>query len=260
MAMVKILLNRLNFHWRRLFTGLSFALFGLGGLFLSVFVFPFVLLIPNRSTRQHISRNIVQYAFKAFVGFMRFFGVLTYEAHGFERINQKRGLLITPNHPSLLDVVFLIAFIKQADCIVKASLFNNPFMFAALRSAGYIPNLANDAERLIAQCVERVHNGSNLIIFPEGTRTVIGKSHKLQRGASNIAIRGGINPTPVLISCTPATLSKGEKWYNIPARKVHFTLNVHSLLSIAAYTTQIDTIAARLLTEQLTRYYDESIS
>lgn len=258
MAMVKILLNHLNFHWRRLFTGLSFALFGIGGIFLSLFIFPFILLIPNHEKRQHIARGVVQRTFKLFIGFMRLFGVLSYEAHGFERINQRRGQLIIANHPTLLDVVFLVSLINDADCIVKAPLFKNPFMFGSVRSAHYIPNNADDAEGLIQECITRIHNGSNLIIFPEGTRSVTGKSHKLQRGAANIAIRGEIKPTPILISCRPSTLSKGERWYNIPPRKMHFHLVVQDDFSIAPYKSEVETISARLLTEAMTRYFDES--
>ncbi|MGL4768080.1 MAG: lysophospholipid acyltransferase family protein [Formosimonas sp.] len=260
MAMVKKLLTHFNFHWRRLFTGLSFALFGLGGLFLSFCVFPFFLLIPNQQHRQHAARQVVQRTFRLFIEFMRFFGVLSYSIKGFERINQQQGLLIIPNHPTLLDVVFLVAFINQADCIVKASLFRNPFMTAILRATGYIANNANDAESLVNQCIERLRHGSNLIIFPEGTRTVVGQTHHLQRGAANIAIRGQIHPTPVLISCSPATLSKGEKWYNIPARKFHLSLKVQDAFSIAPYQGLVDSLAARLLTQHLTRYYNERVS
>jgi 1-acyl-sn-glycerol-3-phosphate acyltransferase len=253
--MVAFILTRFNYHWRFAFTALSFALFGVGGLMLGLLVFPCFLIIPNLARRQKIARSVIQRTFRIFIGFMRFFGVLTYDVSGFDKINQRNGLLIIPNHPTLLDVVFLVAFINQADCIVKASLFNNPFMFGATRTARYIPNRSDDAEGLVKQCIERIQNGSNLIVFPEGTRTVVGQPVTLKRGAANIAVRGNINPTPILISCTPSSLSKAHKWYNTPPKKMHFTFDVQNDFLIASALSPTEGLSARLLTKQLTHYF-----
>ena len=57
---------------------------------------------------------------------MRHTGVLTYHIEGQEHLNET-GRLIIANHPSLIDVVFLIALIRDTNCIVKDSLVNNPF-------------------------------------------------------------------------------------------------------------------------------------
>ncbi len=52
-------------------------------------------------------------------------GVLSYEFHGAERLGRP-GQIILANHPSLIDVVFLIGFTPQATCIVKEALFPQP--------------------------------------------------------------------------------------------------------------------------------------
>ena len=49
---------------------------------------------------------------------MRALGLITYEIKGRERL-LPRGQLIIANHPSLLDVCFIIALIEESDCIVK---------------------------------------------------------------------------------------------------------------------------------------------
>lgn len=256
--MAQAILTRCNYYWRLFFTGVSFLLFAVGGLLLSLLAFPWVLLIPNHRWRQIIARKIVQYTFKFFIQFMRFFGLLSYEVSGFEKINQRKGLLIIANHPSLIDVVFLVSLIDNADCIVKSSLFNNPIMFGSTRSAHYIPNNANDAESLIKTCIERIHQGSNLIVFPEGTRTVTGMPIVFKRGTANIALKSNTNPTPIFISCTPPTLTKKDKWYNIPPKKMHITLHVQDDFIISPYQTGTNTISARLLTEKLSQYFNES--
>jgi 1-acyl-sn-glycerol-3-phosphate acyltransferase len=63
----------------------------------------------------------------------------------------------------------------------------------------------------------------DLIIFPEGTRTPADGLIRLKRGAAHIAIRGGRNVTPVVICCTPPTLSKSDKWWRMPARPMQFS-------------------------------------
>ena len=74
------------------------------------------------------------------------------------------GLLILANHPSLIDVVFLISFVRHADCIVKAALAHNPFMRGPIRAAGFITN--GDGAGLLEDCVKSLRGGNNLIVFP----------------------------------------------------------------------------------------------
>jgi 1-acyl-sn-glycerol-3-phosphate acyltransferase len=65
-----------------------------------------------------------------------------------------------------------------------------------------------------------------LILFPEGTRSVPGKALDFQLGAAAVAVRAGRPLLPVIISCDPPTLAKGEPWYAIPPRRVHFRMRV----------------------------------
>ncbi len=119
--------TRLDHAWRVLATGLSFALFGVGGLFLRVIVFPLlVLCIRAPEARQRAARATIRASFRAFVAIMRGLGVLRYEVRGLDKL-ERRGQLILANHPTLIDTVFLIAFVPNADCIVKGALWNNPF-------------------------------------------------------------------------------------------------------------------------------------
>ena len=251
--------SRLNAVWRLFATGASFTLFGLGGLLFGVLAFPPLLLITDRMLRRRIARRAIQKMFRFFIEFMRIFGVLSYELSGFSQLHGRRGMLVIANHPTLLDVVFLVAFLDDVDCIVKKEIFKNPFMLGPVATAEFIPNDTDNPEQFINLCVSRLNEGANLIIFPEGTRTVTHQGYRLQRGASNIAIRSDTAPTPILISCHPPTLRKGEKWYKIPHQKMHFSLRVQPDFPIHPYTECNPSIAARRLTQDLTLYFSESI-
>ncbi|MFT0211443.1 lysophospholipid acyltransferase family protein [Pseudomonas sp. F1_0610] len=210
--------------WRLFATALSFSLFGIGGLILRIVVFPLIhLCVKDQQKKQAYCRLAVHKTFKFFVGFMNCSGVLFYDLKGAERLGQP-GQMIIANHPSLIDVVLIIAQVKNANCIVKQSIWHNPFMRGPVRAANYISN--NGSIEMFDESVQVLQQGQTLIIFPEGTRTTPGKAPEFHRGAASIALKGARVITPVLINVSPTTLTKAEPWYKIPARRVHFTIEV----------------------------------
>lgn len=228
--------NPLNYLQRLVATGLSFAVFGLGGFFLRIAVFPVVAVFTQDALmRRHRSRRIISTTFRWFVNMMRALGILTYEIHGHDRLGQP-GQLIIANHPSLIDVVFLIAFIKDSNCVVKGSLKRNPFTRGPIVAAQYVDN-STTAEMIESSC-NVLNEGQTLIIFPEGTRTAPQGTLDFHRGAANIAIRAAKVLTPVVIRVEPTTLTKAEPWYRIPSRRFHFSMTVRDDIPLAPFRTE----------------------
>jgi 1-acyl-sn-glycerol-3-phosphate acyltransferase len=255
--MVQKIMRWLNYGWRLFATGVSFVSFGLGGLVLWGLVFPVLSVLPaNRLQRIRRGQRVVHYSFYVFIGLMHRIGIMTYEINGLEKLN-RAGQLIIANHPTLVDVVFLISRIKQANCIVKDSLWRNPFMRGPILNAGYISN--GDPEKMIADCVACLQSDGNLIIFPEGTRSVPNKPTHFQRGAAAIALQANTIVTLVTISCTPSTLTKAEPWYHIPEHRFHLTMNVGNDVDLTAFT-QIEpkSIAVRRFTHFLENYFSQN--
>lgn len=247
--------GRGNRLWRVLATGLSFLAFGLGGLLFGLLVFPALNVgVRDLGRRRRLARKLVQRSFAFHIELMRVLGVLTYEIRGRERL-QRDGLLVLANHPSLIDVVFLISLLPNADCVVKPALARNPFTRGPVRAAGYVHS--NEGAGLVEDCIAAVRRGGNLVIFPEGTRSCRDAPPRLRRGAANIAVRGRLDITPVRISCAPMTLGKGEKWYRVPASRFHVVVDVQPDIGIAPFRDgkQGEALAARHLTEYLTRYF-----
>lgn len=249
------MLNRLNRYWRVLATGFSFVVFAAGGLILRALVFPVLnLVIWERQSRVLAARYVIRQLLRGFVGLMRWLGVLNYDIRGLERL-ERQGLLILANHPTLIDTVFLMAFVKRADCIVKGGLWNNPFTRGPVNAAGYISN--DHGSGLIEDCITSLRRGSNLIIFPEGTRTASDGQINLKRGAANIAVRSLSNVTPVVIRCLPPTLGKGGKWWQVPPVAAHFSIEVKDDIDVHGFLakTGSETLAARHLTTYLQDYF-----
>jgi 1-acyl-sn-glycerol-3-phosphate acyltransferase len=246
--------ERINHAWRVVATGISFLSFGIGGVLLRLLVFPVLtLLVRDPERRGRAARRIIHRSFAAFVELMRVLGVLSYEIRGRERL-RRDGLLVLANHPTLIDVVFLISLIDNADCVVKSALARNPFTRGPVRATGYVCN--DGGAEMVDECIASVRDGKNLVIFPEGTRTPRSGVGRLQRGAANIAVRGVLDVTPVRIRCSPPTLSKGEKWYHVPSRRFHVTIEIGEDIPVASFldgTTAA--IASRRLTAFLTAYF-----
>lgn len=232
----KTLFSLFCYGWRVLATGFSFLLFGAGGALLSTVLFLVSYLTPISNDRKRVwMRGAISRAFSGYICFLRLCGLISYEIHGREYIKPS-GQLVIANHPSLLDVVFLISLIKQADCVVKANLWRSPLTRGAVDAAQYISTGSN---QLIQDCVQSLRQGNSLVVFPEGTRSQPGEPLKFHRGAANVALMAEKSITPVTISCEPATLLKNQKWYHVPERPPHYTIRVLPDIAIEPYLTMV---------------------
>ena len=250
--------STINHGWRWIATAISFFLFGIGGILISVFLMPVLYVFSgSRAIRERRGKKIIHYSFGLFIWIMRSLGVLTYQVSGLEKLQGAK--LIVANHPSLIDTIFLIALVPNANCVVKRKLLLNPFMWGPIKTAGYIIN-NGEAEDVISAAADGFNNGYVLIIFPEGTRTVPLQPLKMKRGAANIAIRTEVDITPVLIECNPTTLTKADHWYQVPDKRVHFSMQVNDKLEIAPYLKNISpSKSARMLTSDLGNYFSKEI-
>jgi len=251
-------LKKLNYIWRWFATAFSFIVFGVGGILMPLVVVPLLYLLPgNRLRREHRGQKIIHYSFRSFIWTMEKMGVLTYEITGIEKL--KDAKLVLANHPSLLDIVFLIACVPNANCVVKSKLLRNPFIRGPVKAAGYIIN-NNEADAVITTASQVFDDGRVVIVFPEGTRTTPSQKIQLKRGAANIAIRTGAEITPVIIDCSPTTLTKENRWYQIPEQRMHFTIQVKDKLDLGPSIVNLPpSKAARNLTNTLSEYFNGEI-
>ena len=200
---------RIGQLWRLCGTAVSFTVFGLGGLFLGLLAFPALMLFVRQTRRrQALARSMIARSFSAFIWLMKSLGVLSYEINGDPRKAPKQNCLIIANHPTLIDVVFLIALFPQSDCVIKSALWRNPFTRGAVSAANYISN--DGGPDVIERCVARLRGGSALVLFPEGTRTEPHAKPVFKLGAAAVAVRASSTLQPVLIRCDPLTLYKND--------------------------------------------------
>lgn len=241
--------------WHWLASAIAFALFGLGGVVLPVFVFPVLRCLPgSREAWQLRCQRAVHEVFRVYIAVIEAIGVVRMRVVAAEEL-RRPGQLVVANHPTLLDAVFLIALMPQADCVAKQATWSNPFMRGVVRATGY---LSNDlGGELVDACAERLAAGRSVLLFPEGTRSPKGGLGPFQRGAAHVALRAGRPLRTVLLGCEPPGLHRGRRWYEMPTQRLAITVDARETLDPAGLAPAGTSrgVAARRLTAALREFY-----
>lgn len=234
-------------------TGHCFSFLFVGGFILAITALPVTRMLGRTAEEKNArARRLLHHTFRFYLWQMQKLGLMSLTIHGRENLPLAGGKLVIANHPSLLDVVILISLLPDCDCVVKGSL-RKSLVSGVIRATGYTDN--SEGETMIQRCRASMAAGFPLIVFPEGTRSTPGADPVFQRGAANLAVRCNVDVLPVVITCNPPTLLKGEAWYKIPARRPQFAVEVLSPMAVASV---IDPEAPpSLATRQLNRYWLE---
>src|SRR5438552_3929901 len=170
------------------------------------------VLSPGRG--RVLGRWVTSYGFRCYLQLLALSGVFRFDLRALDSLRGAGPLIIAPNHPGLLDAVMVLSRLPNVACVMKAELINNPIYGAAARLAGYIRN--DDFIGAAAQAVENLKAGSQLLLFPEGTRTTRRPVNPLKGGAPLVSKRSGVPVQTVLIETTSPFLSKGWPLHRIP--------------------------------------------
>lgn len=247
--------------WRVLATGFSFALFFVGGFLQTLFVFPLLRALPGDEARKSARIRALQKGnFRFFVAMMEALGLIRVRLHNLELLHDSGGCIVIANHPTLIDVVILLAHLPRANCVVKGELWRNRFIGGVLRGAGFISNERGD--ELLAGCQRALDNNEAILIFPQGSRTVPGAALEFKRGMAQVAVRTGAPVLTVFITCVPLTLTKGEPWYRIPPRRAEINVYAREVLYPVEIVDAYDDkpAAARQLTHYLQNYFEQGLT
>jgi 1-acyl-sn-glycerol-3-phosphate acyltransferase len=251
-----VLLRRADHIWRLAVTGIAFAAIGIGGCFLAATVIPAATFFSrDRVARMRRAQAIIRTSFRLYVWMLQALGVISLEVVGADKLAGCRGHLIIANHPTLLDIVLIMSLVPRAQCVVKHQLWRNPFFRPVLAATGYIRN-DDPVDVFVAKCRETLAAGNNLIVFPEGTRSIPGQPLRLQRGFAHIATLSNANLQLITIQCNPVTLLKGVPWYCIPECRPRFRVEVDQLVKIDSFLSLASRpIGARKLVSHIESYY-----
>jgi 1-acyl-sn-glycerol-3-phosphate acyltransferase len=187
--------------------------FGLGSLLWSI---PASLLfrVMPRSRGARVGQFAIMAGFRAFLSVMQALDIFRCDLSALDALRAEGGLVITPNHPALLDAVLVISRLPRVVCITKASLWDNWFLGGGVRLAGYIRN--DVPLKLVRRGMLELRAGHQLLIFPEGTRTVEPPVNVFKGGFLLMARKAGVPIQTVFIEGNSGYLGKGWPLFRKP--------------------------------------------
>lgn len=202
--------------YERIFYTAALLYFGLGGLVITALGWVAYRFSRSRANQLR-GRRVISAAFRGFLSFLRASGLVKCDTAALDALKSQRGLVLAPNHPSLLDAVIILAQVPEAVCILKAGLLRSPFLGGGARWAGYISN--DGGASLIRRAAAELRAGGQLLVFPEGTRTHSEAPGGLNpcKGAFALAAREAQAPVQVIVlRYDPPLLGKGRPLFATP--------------------------------------------
>jgi len=240
--------------WDYLMMALGLSYWGVFGGLLTLVGGPLHRILP-RSRGERLGRFLVHQLFRKFVVFLRFADLVRADLSALDRLQKMEGSFIAaPNHPSLWDVVFIIARLPCSVCVMKKPILTNPLLGGGARLAGY---LANDGlTRMIRNASQSLAAGGQLLWFPEGTRT---RPHArwinpLKGGCAIVAIRSQVPVYPIFIRSNSRFLQKGWPLWRRPVFPIRLRIDLGEPLIPEAGES------AQSFTARLSRVFEDELA
>ncbi len=184
-----------------------------------------VALVFNSARASQFGQKLIHFLFRFFVWYLKAFGLVELDAEQLKTLRHQKNLILAANHPSLLDVVFVAACLPNIFCLMKADLLRNMVLCGQAILAGYVNNRSGVG--LIKACKARLNQGSNLLVFPEGTRS----NGSLGAFKAGFVLLSRITRTPVqtiVIKYSNGYLGKGWPFFRPPPFPIKCSIHLGS--------------------------------
>ena len=184
-------------------TGLLLSLLGL-------LVKPFL----SKHQAHRIARLSMHYVTRIFFAGLELSGIVQVDFQALDKLYNERGIIITPNHPCLMDALFITSRLPNVVCVMKASVISNPVFFGVASLGGFIRS--DSPTHFVQQCQEALDDGAQLLLFPEGTRTITETVNVFKGGFALIAKKTGAPIQTVFIYANTSFLGKHWAFWKKP--------------------------------------------
>ena len=158
------------------------------------------------------------------VFFLDFFNLIKCHWANENKINPRINAIFVSNHPTILDAIFLTSKLPISHCIVTSKRSRNILIGPIVNLAGWAVN--SNTKKCINSCLSVLSNDRSLLVFPEGTRSYLGKTREFKKGFSYIAIQSKKDVIPVYISCDKQAYSLKDSWFSEKGERIHINIEV----------------------------------
>jgi 1-acyl-sn-glycerol-3-phosphate acyltransferase len=146
--------------------------------------------------------------------FVLFVSGIKVKVNGVAKVDPTKPYVFMANHQGNFDIPVLLGCLPfQFRWLAKAELFRIPIFGRAMLGCGYISidrfNQSSAFESL-AKAAEKIRNGVNVMIFPEGTRSLDGKIRPFKKGGFVLTVDAGVSIIPIIIYGTYPIMPKNR--------------------------------------------------
>ena len=146
-------------------------------------------------------------------------------ARWLEKFNPNEKFIVVCNHVSNLDPLVVGCFFpRRLRYFAKEELFHNKLFGACIRALGAVPVSRNDnasAAGALRGFMKLYQEGSDVLIFPEGGRSLDGKLQPLEGGVALIAARTQAPILPAFIKGAFEAMPTGATF--VKPKKINIT-------------------------------------
>jgi 1-acyl-sn-glycerol-3-phosphate acyltransferase len=189
------------------------------------------LLPPARA--HAVGRVAITRAFRFYVQALAAIGACRFDLGALDDLRAAGPLIIAPNHPSLIDAVLVISRLPVT-CVMKAGIHDNVFLGPGSRLAGYIGN--RSVRRMIGDSVKALAAGSQLLFFPEGTRSTRYPVNRFNASIGSIARHAGVPVQTVFIDTDSPYLAKGWPLLRKPPLPITYRIRLGQRFEVGGDT------------------------
>lgn len=206
-------------------------------------------LLPHR-LGQRVGRYAIMLVFRTYLAVIRASGIVKLDLTALDVLRKEPSLVIATNHPALIDVVLVGSRLPNFVCVLKAKLLDNPLLGGGASMAGYVRN--DSTAMLVREASTALREGAQLLIFPEGTRTVRHPVNEFKGGFALVAKKAGVPVQTVFIEASSPFLGKHWSFFDKPEFPLRYKARLGERFEV---NTDAKTFAA-----DLERYYREQMT
>ncbi len=197
-------------------------------------------------------RGVISRLCRIYLNYHQTLGLISVE---FKHTQHLGPGLIVANHPSLVDVLWILATQPHICCVLKADLQRSRLIRFLVAELNYVSN--GDPEHLLEEGSTRLLNGETLLVFPEATRTLPQALPQFRLGAAELLVRSGATVYPIVIHKNGSYLSKTRAWHEFPKQKIQWCIEFAP--SVQPVVAQDARLARRRITAELQQFFHDRL-
>jgi 1-acyl-sn-glycerol-3-phosphate acyltransferase len=188
------------------------------------FLAGFLRYILPRKFGNRLGQRMIMRVFQVFMAYLAITRLVKCDVSALDQLKHEKGLILAPNHPALIDAVLVISRLPRVTCIMKAVLWDNIVLGGGSRLAGFVRN--DSQPNMVRASVAALRDGGQLLMFPEGTRTVEQPINPLKGAIALIAKKSQAPVQTIFIESNTEFLGKHWPTLKKPVFPLHYRVTL----------------------------------